>query len=79
MRRTLLGRVRILARRGDQVREIVLDPRNGTILRDYSSTGGPNLTGGGNGSGSGSGGGRQDDDGDDDDGDDDDDDDDDDD
>jgi hypothetical protein len=33
--RTLLGRVRILARRGDQGRELVFDPRNGTILRDF--------------------------------------------
>ena len=33
--RTLLGRVRILARRGDKGRELVFDPRNGTILRDF--------------------------------------------
>lgn len=32
--RTLLGRVRILARRGPLLREIVLDPRNGQIFRD---------------------------------------------
>lgn len=34
VRRTLLGRVRILANRGTLMREIVLDPRNGQILRD---------------------------------------------
>ena len=37
--RTLLGRVRVVARRGDLTREIVLDPRNGQILRDYVSGG----------------------------------------
>ena len=31
---TLLGRVRIVARRGDGVREIVLNPRTGEVLRD---------------------------------------------
>lgn len=31
---TLLGRVRILAHRGDGVREIVLNPRTGEVLRD---------------------------------------------
>lgn len=36
--RTLLGRVRVVARRGDVVREIVFDPRNGAILRDYTTT-----------------------------------------
>ena len=35
VRRTLLGRVRILARRGSQEREIVLSPATGEILRDY--------------------------------------------
>lgn len=34
VRRTLLGRMRITARRGDTEREIVLDPRTGEILRD---------------------------------------------
>ena len=54
VRRTLLGRVRILSRRGDLQREIVLDPRNGVILRDYTagsggdpSIGGSSETGGG--------------------------------
>jgi hypothetical protein len=32
--RTLLGRVRILAIRGDGAREIILNPRTGEILRD---------------------------------------------
>jgi hypothetical protein len=36
--RTLLGRVRVVARRGDIIREIVFDPRNGAILRDYTTT-----------------------------------------
>ena len=36
IRRTLLGRVRIIAEREDFTREIVLDPRNGVFLRDYS-------------------------------------------
>jgi uncharacterized membrane protein YgcG len=31
---TLLGRIRIVARRGDGVREIVLNPRTGEVLRD---------------------------------------------
>ena len=31
---TLLGRVRIVAHRGDGVREIVLNPRTGEVLRD---------------------------------------------
>lgn len=31
---TLLGRVRILAKRSDGVREIVLNPRTGEVLRD---------------------------------------------
>jgi hypothetical protein len=34
VRRTLLGRVRVQARRGADEREIVLDPRTGEILRD---------------------------------------------
>lgn len=47
VRRTLLGRVRILSRRGDLQREIVLDPRNGVILRDYTagSGGDPSISG----------------------------------
>ncbi len=36
VRRTLLGRVRVLSQRGSLRREIVLDPRNGAILRDFS-------------------------------------------
>ncbi len=45
VRRTLLGRVRVLARRGDLEREIVFDPRNGAILRDFTSApgGGPSI------------------------------------
>ncbi|MEJ6389771.1 hypothetical protein [Gymnodinialimonas ulvae] len=39
--RTLLGRVRVVARRGAQMREVVFDPRNGAILRDYSWTQSP--------------------------------------
>lgn len=35
--RTLLGRVRVLAERGGSRRELVIDPRNGAILRDYIS------------------------------------------
>ena len=35
VKRTLLGRVRILARGEDMRREIVLDPSTGAILRDY--------------------------------------------
>lgn len=35
--RTLLGRVRILARRRGERREIVVNPLNGAILRDYTS------------------------------------------
>lgn len=34
VQRTLLGRVRILASRGDGQREIILNPRTGEILRD---------------------------------------------
>ncbi|WP_143093120.1 hypothetical protein [Celeribacter neptunius] len=33
--RTWLGRVRIVAQRQRAMREIILDPRNGAILRDY--------------------------------------------
>ncbi|MCR9069538.1 MAG: hypothetical protein NXH79_11910 [Rhodobacteraceae bacterium] len=36
MHETLLGRVRVLARGDETLREIVFDPRNGVILRDYS-------------------------------------------
>jgi hypothetical protein len=42
VRRTLLGRVRVLSRRGNLQREIVLDPRNGAILRDYTVDAGGN-------------------------------------
>lgn len=67
--RTLLGRVRIVSRRGNQQREIVLDPRNGAILRDYTvGTGGDASVGPEpEGSGGGSSGGEDDDDDDDDD------------
>jgi hypothetical protein len=37
VRRTLLGRVRIVSSRGDLTRETVLDPRNGVILRDLAT------------------------------------------
>ena len=37
--RTWLGRVRIVATRRGQTRELVFDPRNGTILRDFISDG----------------------------------------
>lgn len=37
--RTLLGRVRITAERGDVTREIVLEPRTGEVLRDLSRSG----------------------------------------
>ncbi|MEJ6393810.1 hypothetical protein V8J82_11120 [Gymnodinialimonas sp. 2305UL16-5] len=78
MQRTLLGRVRITARRGSQVREVVFDPRNGAILRDFTSgpaqgigSGeGSRTQGGGGGGAPGGGGGGTDDDDDDDDGDD---------
>jgi integrase len=33
--RTLLGRGRIVARKGPEVREIIFNPRTGEILRDY--------------------------------------------
>jgi len=36
--RTLLNRVRIVAERRGTSREIVLDPRTGDILRDYSES-----------------------------------------
>jgi len=39
IRHTLLGRVRIVARREGIMRELVFDPRNGAILRDYLSGG----------------------------------------
>ncbi len=73
---TLLGRTRLLARRDDGTREIILNPRTGEILRDlWVAVNGVGGTGGlidnsgsddGSGGGSGSGGG--DDDGGDDDG-----------
>jgi hypothetical protein len=43
IRRTLLGRVRIAAQRGSITRELVLDPRNGAILRDLVSRGGESV------------------------------------
>ena len=39
LRRTWLGRIRVLARRGALTRELVIDPRNGAILRDFVSRG----------------------------------------
>ncbi|MBF9030364.1 hypothetical protein HKCCE3408_08150 [Rhodobacterales bacterium HKCCE3408] len=65
--RTWLGRVRVVGTRGGTYREIVVDPRNGVILRDLRR-----LLGDDDGDGSGSGG-DDDDDRDDDDDDDDDD------
>lgn len=35
-RRTLLGRVRITARRGSQTREIIVNPSTGAVLRDFT-------------------------------------------
>ncbi|MBU2962223.1 hypothetical protein KO516_15655 [Citreicella sp. C3M06] len=35
IRRTLLGRLRFRAQRGDILREVVLNPSTGVILRDY--------------------------------------------
>lgn len=35
VRETLLGRLRIVAQRSDLSRELVIDPRNGAILRDF--------------------------------------------
>lgn len=35
VRRTLLGRLLIVAEGGDQVREIVINPSTGEIMRDY--------------------------------------------
>ncbi len=37
--RSLLGRLQITARKGGRTREIVLNPRNGEVLRDLSSDG----------------------------------------
>jgi hypothetical protein len=37
LRKTLLGRVRIIASRGANMRELVFDPRTGAILRDFLS------------------------------------------
>ena len=34
-RRTWLGRLRIRAERGEYIREIIINPRTGEILRDY--------------------------------------------
>lgn len=73
--RTLLGRVRVLARRGNTLRELVFDPRNGAILRDFSyNTDDGEGRGGGSGTQGGPGTGDDDDDDDDNDDDDDDDD-----
>ena len=36
VRRTLLGKLVVTASRGRETREIVIDPRNGTILRDLT-------------------------------------------
>ncbi len=69
VRRTLLGRIRVLARRGNQTREVVFDPRNGVILRDFTrgSAGSDDDGDGGGTSGPGSGERGDDDDDDDDD------------
>jgi hypothetical protein len=66
IRRTLLGRTRILAESSAYEREIILNPATGVILRDYWKTrgavgrdgpsslvGGPNLRDGGNAASSG--------------------------
>lgn len=37
VRKTLLGRIRIIAASKTRVREIILNPNSGEILRDYSS------------------------------------------
>lgn len=82
--RTLLGRTRITATRGGGLREVVLNPKTGEILRDLwiaadGRSGGADLVddrgggGGGTGQSGGGAGGLDDDDDDDDDGDDDDD------
>ena len=42
VRRTLLGRVRITARRGSQSREIVVNPSTGAVLRDFTKDGSGN-------------------------------------
>ena len=63
-RRTLLGRVRFTASRGEMRREVVVDPSSGEILRDYSQKTGDagvevsagNKEGGSSGEGSASGG-----------------------
>lgn len=35
IRRTILGRIRIIATKDDAEREIILNPRTGEVLRDY--------------------------------------------
>lgn len=63
-RRTLLGRVRFTASRGEMRREVVVDPSSGEILRDYTQQTGDaggelsagNNEGGSSGEGSASGG-----------------------
>lgn len=68
-RRTLLGRVRILATRQGQNREVVIDPRTGEVLRDLvrsvsdlgeSRAGGARSSGAGGSSSGGSGTGSDD-------------------
>lgn len=49
--RTWLGRVRIEATKGGLLREIVLDPSTGEILRDYTDDSGVQVAGGETGSG----------------------------
>jgi phosphopantothenoylcysteine synthetase/decarboxylase len=39
VQRTWLGRMRFVARRGDTVREVILNPNTGEILRDYAQGG----------------------------------------
>lgn len=41
--RTFLGRVRVISRRGGLTREVVFDPRNGAVLRDFTEGTGPRI------------------------------------
>ncbi|MEM7723739.1 MAG: hypothetical protein AAF376_15410 [Pseudomonadota bacterium] len=43
--RTFLGRVRVVSQRGRLIREIVFDPRNGAVLRDFTEGAGPTIRG----------------------------------
>lgn len=59
-KRTWLGRIRFKAHKGQTVREVVVDPTSGEVLRDYSEKSGGNdkasRAGGGQGSGESGGG-----------------------